>query len=66
MFELVNDAIWALGDLTGLEGMIFPILMGATLLLFLFIGMPVAVALAAAGFLWAFLGDEFALFDLLP
>ena len=66
MFELVHDAIWALGDLTGLEDMIFPVLMGLTLFLFLFIGIPVAIALAAAGFLWAFLGDEFALFNLLP
>lgn len=66
MFEFVHDAIWALGDLTGLEDMIFPILMGATLFLFLFIGMRVAIALAAAGFLWAFLGDEFTLFNLLP
>ncbi len=66
MFDLVHDAIWALGDLTGLEDMIFPILMGLTFFLFLFIGIPVAISLAAAGFLWAFLGGEFALFKLLP
>jgi len=66
MFEFIYEAILALGDLTGLEDMIFPILMALTLLVFLFIGMPVAIALAAAGFLWAFLGDEFGLFSLLP
>ena len=66
MFEFIHEAILALGDLTGLEDMIFPILMALTLLGFLFIGMPVAIALAAAGFLWAFLGNEFGLFSLLP
>ena len=66
MFEFIHEAILALGDLTGLEDMIFPILMALTLLVFLFIGMPVAIALAAAGFLWAFLGNEFGLFSLLP
>ncbi len=66
MFEFIHEAIWALGGLTGLEEMIFPILMAVTLLVFLFIGMPVAIALAAAGFLWAYLGGEFALFNLLP
>ena len=66
MFEFIHEAILALGELTGLEDMIFPILMALTLLVFLFIGMPVAIALAAAGFLWAFLGNEFGLFSLLP
>ena len=66
MFEFVYEAILALGELTGLEEMIFPILMGANLFVFLFLGVPVAVAFAVTGFLWAFVGNEFGLFSLLP
>ncbi|HIM42362.1 MAG TPA: TRAP transporter large permease subunit [Rhodospirillales bacterium] len=46
--------------------MIFPILMGAFLFFLLFLGFPVAVALATSGFLFAFLAGEFPLFNLLP
>ena len=66
MFEFVYEAILALGELTGLEEMIFPILMGANLFVFLFLGVPVAVALAVTGFFWAFVGNEFGMFSLLP
>ncbi|HIN22168.1 MAG TPA: TRAP transporter large permease subunit [Rhodospirillales bacterium] len=46
--------------------MIFPILMGVFLFFLLFLGFPVAVALATSGFLFAFLAGEFPLFNLLP
>ncbi|HEC90237.1 MAG TPA: TRAP transporter large permease subunit [Alphaproteobacteria bacterium] len=46
--------------------MIFPILMGIFLLFLLFIGIPVAVSLAASGFLFAYLSGNFSLFNLLP
>lgn len=66
MFDLIHEAIYALGDWTGLEFQIFAVLMGLTLFFLLFLGVPVGVALAASGFLWAFLADEFTLFNLLP
>ncbi|MCH7865457.1 MAG: TRAP transporter large permease subunit [Proteobacteria bacterium] len=46
--------------------MIFPVLMGLFLFFLLFLGIPVAVALATSGFLFAFLAGEFPLFNLLP
>ena len=66
MQEIIGGLILALGDLVGLGEMIFPIFMGLTLFGLLFIGIPVAIALAMSGFLFAYLGGEFALFNLLP
>ena len=66
MQEIIGGLILALGDLVGLGALIFPIVMGLTLFALLFIGIPVAIALAISGFLFAYLGGEFALFNLLP
>ncbi len=66
MQEIVANLILAFGDLIGLGSMIFPVLMGVCLFVLLFIGFPVAIALATSGFLFAYLGGEFALFNLLP
>jgi tripartite ATP-independent transporter DctM subunit len=64
--EIIGNLIYDFGDLVGLGDMIFPILMGAFLFFLLFLGFPVAVALATSGFLFAFLAGEFPLFNLLP
>ncbi len=66
MQEIIGNLIYDFGDLVGLGDMIFPILMGAFLFFLLFLGFPVAVALATSGFLFAFLAGEFPLFNLLP
>ncbi len=66
MQEILGNPIYNLGDLLGLGAMIFPILMGIFLLFLLFIGIPVAVSLAASGFLFAYLSGNFSLFNLLP
>ena len=66
MQEIIGGLILALVDLVGLGEMIFPVFMGLTLFGLLFIGIPVAIALAMSGFLFAYLGGEFALFNLLP
>ena len=66
MQEIIGNLILNFGDLIGLGDMIFPVLMGAFLFFLLFIGFPVAVALATSGFLFAFLAGEFPLFNLLP
>ena len=66
MQEIIGGLILAVGDLVGLGEMIFPVFMGLTLFGLLFIGIPVAIALAMSGFLFAYLGGEFALFNLLP
>jgi len=64
--EIIGNLIYDFGDLVGLGDMIFPILMGVFLFFLLFLGFPVAVALATSGFLFAFLAGEFPLFNLLP
>jgi len=64
--EIIGNLIYDFGDLVGLGDMIFPILMGAFLFFLLFLGFPVAVALATSGFLFAFLAGKFPLFNLLP
>jgi tripartite ATP-independent transporter DctM subunit len=64
--DLIASLILDFGDLIGLGGMIFPVLMGACLFVLLFIGFPVAVALATSGFLFAYIAGEFPLFHLLP
>ena len=64
--EILSNPIYNLGDFLGLGAMIFPILMGIFLLFLLFIGIPVAVSLAASGFLFAYLSGNFSLFNLLP
>ena len=66
MQEIIGNLIYDFGDLVGLGDMIFPILMGVFLFFLLFLGFPVAVALATSGFLFAFLAGEFPLFNLLP
>ena len=66
MQEIIGNLIYDFGDFVGLGDMIFPILMGACLFFLLFLGFPVAVALATSGFLFAFLAGEFPLFNLLP
>ena len=66
MQELIGGLILQFGDFVGLEEMIFPILMGLTLFALLFLGIPVGVALATSGFLFAYLAGEFLLFNLLP
>ena len=66
MEDLVRELIYALGDAVGLGELIFPVLMGLFLFFLLFLGFPVAIALAASGFLFAYLGGVFRLFDLLP
>jgi tripartite ATP-independent transporter DctM subunit len=64
--EIIGNLIYDFGDLVGLGEMIFPILMGLFLFFLLFIGFPVAIALATSGFLFAYLGGVFPLFNLLP
>jgi tripartite ATP-independent transporter DctM subunit len=64
--ELIGNLIYSFGDLVGLGEMIFPVLMGLFLFFLLFLGIPVAVALATSGFLFASLAGEFSLFNLLP
>jgi len=64
--EFIGILIYDFGDLVGLGEMIFPVLMGLFLFFLLFLGIPVAVALATSGFLFAFLAGEFPLFNLLP
>ena len=66
MQEIIGNLIYNFGDLIGLGEMIFPVLMGLFLFFLLFLGIPVAVALATSGFLFAFLAGEFPLFNLLP
>ena len=66
MQEIIGNLIYNFGDLIGLGELIFPVLMGLFLFFLLFLGIPVAVALATSGFLFAFLGGEFSLFNLLP
>ncbi len=66
MQEIIGGLIYNFGDLVGLGDMIFPVLMGLFLFFLLFLGFPVAVALATSGFLFAFLAGEFPLFQLLP
>ena len=66
MQEIIGNLIYNFGDLVGLGEMIFPVLMGLFLFFLLFLGIPVAVALATSGFLFAFLAGEFPLFNLLP
>ena len=66
MQEIIGNLIYDFGDLVGLGEMIFPVLMGIFLFFLLFIGIPVAVALATSGFLFTFLAGEFPLFNLLP
>ncbi len=66
MEDLVRELIYALGDAVGLGEFIFPVLMGLFLFFLLFLGFPVAIALAASGFLFTYLAGEFALFNLLP
>ena len=66
MQEIIGNLIYDFGDLGGLGDMSFPILMGAFLFFLLFLGFPVAVALATSGFVFAFLAGEFPLFNLLP
>ena len=66
MQEIIGNLIYDFGDLVGLGAMIFPVLMGLFLFFLLFLGIPVAVALATSGFLFAFLAGEFPLFNLLP
>ena len=58
MQEIIGNLIYDFGDLVGLGDMIFPILMGAFLFFLLFLGFPVAVALATSGFLFAFLAGQ--------
>ena len=53
MQEIIGNLIYDFGDLVGLGEMIFPILMGLFLFFLLFIGFPVAIALATSGFLFA-------------
>ena len=66
MQEIIGNLIYDFGDLIGLGEMIFPVLMALFLFFLLFIGFPVAIALATSGFLFTFLAGEFALFNLLP
>ena len=66
MQEIIGNLIYDFGDLVGLGAMIFPVLMGLFLFFLLFLGIPVAVALATSGFLFTFLAGEFPLFNLLP
>jgi len=66
MQEIIGTLIYNFGDLIGLGDMIFPVLMGLFLFFLLFIGFPVAIALATSGFLFTFLAGEFPLFNLLP
>ncbi|MFQ5618341.1 MAG: TRAP transporter large permease subunit, partial [Rhodospirillales bacterium] len=66
MQEIIANLILNFGDLIGLGDMIFPVLMGLMLFFLLFLGFPVAIALATAGFLFAYLAGEFPLFQLLP
>ena len=66
MQEIIGNLIYDFGDLIGLGEMIFPVLMGLFLFFLLFLGIPVAVALATSGFLFTFLAGEFPLFNLLP
>lgn len=66
MQEIIGTLIYDFGDLIGLGDMIFPVLMGLFLFFLLFIGFPVAIALATSGFLFTFLAGEFPLFNLLP
>ncbi len=66
MQEIIGNLIYGFGDLVGLGDMIFPILMGLFLFFLLFLGFPVAIALATSGFLFTFLAGEFPLFQLLP
>ncbi|MFQ5765043.1 MAG: TRAP transporter large permease subunit [Rhodospirillales bacterium] len=66
MQEIVANLILDFGDLIGLGDMIFPVLMGACLFVLLFLGFPVAIALATAGFLFTYIAGEFPLFHLLP
>ncbi len=66
MQEFIGPLIFEFGDLVGLGGMIFPILMGLALFALLFTGVPVAIALAISGFLFTYLAGELPLFNLLP
>ena len=66
MQEIIGNLIYNFGDLIGLGELIFPVLMGLFLFFLLFLGIPVAVALATSGFLFASLAGEFSLFNLLP
>ena len=66
MEDLIRELFYALGDAVGLGELIFPVLMGLFLFFLLFLGFPVAIALAASGFLFTYLAGEFPLFNLLP
>jgi hypothetical protein len=46
--EIIGNLIYNFGDLIGLGELIFPVLMGLFLFFLLFLGIPVAVALATS------------------